>query len=285
MASDTNAPAPSNTDPLAGPRREALIAVFGEKFAASYLGPIHFIDNATLQSPAAVNFYRRDFEFISKVLNYEYQYRSWNGFDQQLLDRYAEIISKKLTSIRTLLENNCNRFTKLLEMNNVRMESTLYSNSVSMTVPITSGHARGYFLLLQELDRLNLLAGTANLMGVIDSSMRANAEFLCKKAVRAFAAALRNEVVRIYREADRMIKEQHGQGNGDAAKSSAVAAHGKELEAFGVAMDTEGKSDRSLDLGGADPSQLIDDAAAAATAVAKTRIKKEKVVDPVATPT
>jgi len=74
-------------DLLPAKQRQAIVNVFGDKFARQFMGPIAFIDDAKLSSPTAINFFRRDFQFISKVLNYEYQYRSWNGFDQTLLDR------------------------------------------------------------------------------------------------------------------------------------------------------------------------------------------------------
>jgi hypothetical protein len=263
-------------DLLPPAQRTALVNVFGDKAAKQLTGPIAFIDGATLSSPTAINFYRRDFPFISKVLNYEYQYRSWNGFDQELLNRYGEMITKKLESIGVLLTNWNNRLGKLMETNGIQMESAVYANALSTSVPIISGHARAYFFLLKDLDRLNLTAGTANLMGVITSTQRAEAEFMCKKAVRAFGAALRNEVVRLYREAGRLQTEQHG--GADPAKASAMAQQGEVLDAFGKSMDSDGATDRSLNLGNGDPGAIIDDAAAAsvaATKAASTRTKKK----------
>ena len=253
-------------DLLPAKQRQAIVNVFGDKFARQFMGPIAFIDDAKLSSPTAINFFRRDFQFISKVLNYEYQYRSWNGFDQTLLDRYGEMITKKLESIGTLLGNWNNRFGKLMEANGAKMDSAVHSNAIETTVPIISGHARAYFLILKDLDRLNLVAGSANLMGVINSTQRAEAEFMCKKAVRAFGAALRNEVVRLYREADRLIKEQHGQGQVDAGKAKTIEDQGAELNAFDESMTSDSATDSSLNLNGADPSQVIADAAAATAA-------------------
>ena len=274
-------------DLLPTKQRLAVVSVIGEKFAKQFMGPIAFIDDARLSSPTAINFFRRDFQFISKVLNYEYQYRSWNGFDQELLNRYGEMITKKLESISTLITNWNNRFGKLMETNGVKMESAVYSNAIETTVPIISGHARAYFLILKELDRLNQIAGSANLMGVINSTQRAEAEFMCKKAVRAFGAALRNEVVRLYREADRLIKEQHGQV--DSGKAETVAAQGQELQAFGESMKQDGATDSSLNLGNTDPGQIIDDAAAATAAASKaaagkTRTKKAEAPATAETP-
>lgn len=263
-------------------RKDAFVAVFGEKFVNTYQGPVHFIDNTTLSSPVAIGFYRRDFQYISKMANFEYQYRSWNGYNQELLDRYADIITKKLASIKTLLSTRISQISKLLEQNSVSMESTIYSNVLNTNVPVISGHARNYFLLLQELDRLNLMTGTANLMGVIQSSQRAEVEFQCKKAIRAFAAVLRNEVIKIYREADRMQNDPRGAGERDAQQQATLAAQGEALDEIGTAMDTEGKSDRGLDMTAMDPGQLIDEAAAASLASAKAGKRKPKEDAPVA---
>lgn len=261
-------------DLLPTKQRQAVVSVFGEKFAKQFMGPIAFIDDAKLSSPTAINFFRRDFQFISKVLNYEYQYRSWNGFDQELLNRYGEMINKKLENIGMLIGNWNNRFAKLMETNGVSMESAVYSNAIETTVPVISGHARSYFLVLKELDRLNLVAGSANLMGVINSTQRAEAEFMCKKAVRAFGAALRNEVVRLYREADRLMKEQHGQV--DTGKAETIAAQGQELQAFSDSMKQDSATDSSLNLGATDPGQIIDDAAAATAAATKAAAGKSR---------
>jgi len=263
MATENNSQ--SMLDLLSPERRKALINIFGDKYAKQFMGPIAFIDGGKLSSPTAINFFNRDFPFISRVLNYEYQYRSWNGFDQSLLDRYSELITKKLASITVLLENWNNRFGKLLEQNGVKVDGAVYSNAITMSVPIISGHARGYYMVLQSLDQLNLIAGTANLYGVINATQRAEAEFMCKKAVRAFSAALRNEVVRIYREADRLMRDQKGEV--DPSKRAAHAEQGKELNAFSSAIGPDGAD-------GEDPSKVIDEVAAATAAASQAESSK-----------
>ncbi|MDP2449611.1 MAG: hypothetical protein Q8Q74_08110 [Polaromonas sp.] len=277
MANDSSANnAQPVADQLSPQRRQAMVDVFGEAFANSYRGPIHFMDGELLSSPTAMTFYRRDFGYISKVLAYEYQYRSWHGYNQELLDRYAEIVTKKLTSMATLLENWSNRFEKVMQQNGTKMESTVYPNGIVATVPVISGFARRYFATLKELDRFNLLAGTANLMGVIDSTQRAQAEYMCKNAVRAFAAALRNEVVRLYREADRMMQEQRHKGSSSPEQAAQVEAQGQELQAFASSMEADGKTDSALNMGDADPSKVLDDAVAASSAATKSASKARK---------
>jgi hypothetical protein len=135
-------------------------------------------------------------------------------------------------------------------------------------VPIIAAQARAYIGVLQKMDRLYTLSGTANLLGVIDSAQRAEVEFGAKKAVRAFRSILQTEVTRLYREAERIMKEQHQAGRVDVAMAAVVREHGNDIAEFDKSSQQEQDEDSTMDLGGADPSQVIADASAAAAAAA-----------------
>jgi len=277
MTAATESTAQLQVDPVSIRRQAALEDVFGAKFVSRFQSPVIFIDSVVLQSPTSIRFFKKDFAYLSKQLHMEYQYRSWKGFNQEMLERYNEIITKKLDSINLLMTNWVNRLQKLLDQNNVKIEGSIYPNVLTVTVPIIAAHARSYFVLLTNLDRLSLLAGTANLLGVIDSKQRAEAEMICKKAVRAFRSVLQAEVIKLYREADRLIKEQHSRGEADSQMAEAIAEQGKAIAEFAANQEVE--SDIGLDIGGSDPSQLIDDAAAASSAVvnaSRSRVKAPK---------
>lgn len=261
---------------VATSRQRALIDVFSDKFAHNFQSPVVFIDNAVLQSPTSIRFFKKDFAYLSKQLYLEYQYRNWSGYNPETLARYNEMITKKLTNINILMNNTINRLEKLLQQNGVTLESSLYPNPVRMTVPVIAAHARSYFQMLSHLDQVNLLAGTANLLGVIDSQQRAEAEFLCKKAVRAFRSIMQTEVVKLYREADRIIQEQRKGGKVNEAMSDIVTEQGKEIAAFDASANDGSDADTALELGGADPAKLIDDAAAAAVAAANAGKGRKK---------
>lgn len=266
---------PAGPDQLSDPRRKALVDIFGEQFANTYQGPIMFLDDQSLGSPTSIAFFRRDFAFVSRALHREYQYRNWVGFNQELLDRYNEMITKKLTGLGTLLKNWKGRFNNLMEQNGSKMDDTLYGTRVRTSVPIMSGHARTYFLLLKEVDEVFLISAAANMLGVIDSTQRAQAERLVKKAVRAFAAALRNEVLRLYQEGNRLNR---GESTPDPEKVAQQEDTSADLQAFEGTMNKDAKTDADLAVGTADPGALIDEAAAASTAAAKpksTRAKRE----------
>lgn len=266
MTAAANTPTPSQADTIRAARQQALEDVFGSKFTSRFQSPVVFIDSAELQSPTSIRFFKKDFAYLSKQLHMEYQYRSWKGFNQEMLERYNEIITKKLENINVLMTNWANRLQKLLDQNSDKMEGSLYPNTLVVTVPVIATHARSYFKLLTDLDRVSLLAGTANLLGIIDSKQRAESELICKKAVRAFRSVLQTEVIKLYREADRLVKEQHGRGEIDSGIADAVAEQGKAIAEFDASQEPD--TDHGMDLGGADPAQLIDDAAAASSAVA-----------------
>jgi len=247
-------------------RLKALERIFGAKFVKTFASPFMVIDDHVIYSPVAIRFYKKDFEYLSKQLYLEYQYRSWKGFNADLLARYADITSTKLANIKILMTNTVNRLRKLLDQQGYKEDLTLWPAPFKDDVPIIAAHARSYIDMLKLLDEVNALAGTANLMGVIDSTQRAEAEYICKKAVRAFRSILQTEVTKLYREAERIIREQHSAGQVDQAMSEMVTQQGKDIAEFDKATQEEEHGDSSMDLKGADPNKLIDEAAAASTA-------------------
>lgn len=249
-------------------RHKALEAIFGNRFLHTFLSPYMVIEDHVIECPVGIRFYKKDFAYLSKQLYLEYQYRGWKGFNTELLDRYATIITTKLTAIQTLMQNNINRLQKLLDQQGHKADLTLWPAIHRSDVPIISAQARAYVNVLEQMDRLYTLSGTANLLGVIDSAQRQEVEFTAKKAVRAFRSILQTEVTRLYREAERIVKEQHSTGTVDAAMAAVVQEQGKDIAAFEQSSQQEQDEDSSMDLRGADPTKLIDDAAAASVAAA-----------------
>lgn len=267
------APAPAGSTPddaskRLARRQKALEAIFGGKFLHTFLSPYMVIEDHVIACPVGIRFYKKDFNYLSKQLYLEYQYRSWRGFNPELLDKYATIITTKLAAIDTLMQNNINRLQKLLDQQGHKADLTLWPLVHKTDVPIIAAQARAYIGVLQKMDRLYTLSGTANLLGVIDSAQRAEVEFTGKKAVRAFRSILQTEVTRLYREAERIMKEQHQAGRVDVAMAAVVQEHGKDIAEFDKSSQQEQDEDSTMDLGGADPSQVIADATAASAAAA-----------------
>jgi hypothetical protein len=259
-------------------RQRSLIKVFGERFAETFSSPVLFIDDQVLRSPVATRFFHKDFAYLSKQLYLEYQYRSWKGYNQELLTRYAELVGKKLENIKILMTNNVSRMRNLLSQQGYSLETTLWTKSIDIDVPVIAAQARTYWEMLLLLEQVYVLTATANYFGVFSSSQREIAETQCKRAIRAFRSVLQTEVVKLYREADRLIKEQHSSGNVDKGMAAMVEQQGKDIAEFDASDADDARSDASLDLGGVDAGQLIDDAAAASTAgaAASKRVKKPR---------
>jgi len=267
--SDTEPPftgsSPDDASPQMARRQKALEAIFGGKFLHSFLSPFLVIEDHPIECPVAIRFYKKDFSYLSKQLYLEYQYRSWKGFNPELLDKYATITTTKLAAIDTLMQNNTNRLLKLLEQHGHLGSLTLWPGVFRTDVPIIAAQARAYMGVLSKLDRLYTLSGTANLMGVIDSSQRADVEFTAKKAVRAFRSILQTEVTRLYREAQRVIAEQNRTGKIDAAMAAVVQQQSHDIAEFAASTQHEG-DELAIDLLRGEPGQLIAEAAAASTA-------------------
>jgi hypothetical protein len=249
-------------------RHKALEVIFGGRFVQTFPSPYMVMDDHVLRSPVAIRFYKKDFAYLSRQLYLEYAYRSWKGFNADLLQRYADVTSAKLGAIRVLMNNTVNRLTKLLEQQGHKADLTLWPAEHRCDVPIIAGQARQYIDMLSMLDGVYTLAGTANLLGVIDSTQRNEAEFICKKSVRAFRSILQTEVVKLYREAVRLQNEQQSAGQLDQKLTEIVAQQGQDIQAFHASSQEEENADESMRLGSADPGQLIDDAAASSSAAA-----------------
>ncbi len=109
------------------------------------------------------------------------------------------------------------------------------------------------------MDRVYTLTGTANLLGVIDSTQRAQAELQAKRAVRTFRSILQTEVVRLHREAERIAPDQRQAAKADpataataatAAMAAVVQQQGRDIADFDQATQREAQEDTSFETAG-----------------------------------
>ena len=288
----TNPPA---ADLALAERRErhvnAIKGLFDERFVNTFQSPVLVLEDQTLASPVAIRFFRKDFGYLSKQLYMEYQYRSWHGFNTELLDRFANLASAKLQNIQTLLGNWDSRLTKILEQAGKHRDEalSLYPQTLKVDVPIIAAQARQYLEMLMLMDRVYILSGSANLWGLLDSQQRAQVEWTCKKALRAFRATMEQEVFKLYREAQRLQREQHSKGEADPQRDQLLAQQGKDIETFSKESQSEARQDGDTMMTGDDASQMLADAAAASAAVngapARKAARKKPTADaPAAAP-
>lgn len=247
----------------------AIAEVFGEEYANTFQDPVIFL-NATFMSPTVKQFYRREFNLISRTLFVESVYRRRPMYNQDVLDDYAAATARKLSDIHQLLTTQCSRLVVICKSNGVKVDAS-YMHPEHRIVPIIAGHAKTYIATLYKLDELYQLVGSAVLHGVIDGKTRRQLEMLCRKAVRAFSAMLRNEILKLYKESQRMRKAMTAP---DEEVDRAEAAHGQAVAEFDATVASELEQDPASHVDPAQASQVIDDLAAHTAAAKASRRRK-----------
>ena len=244
-----SAPTADNPSERTGPQLQrhhrAIEATFGTRFLNTFANPYQVIEDHVIECPVAVRFYKKDFSHLSKQWLLEYQYRKWRDFDPALLDRFAAVTVSKLAALDVTMQQTINRLQKLLEQSGQQADLTLWATKYVTDVPIIAAQARDYLRVLQNMDRVYTLTGTANLLGVIDSTQRAQAELQAKRAVRAFRSILQTEVTRLYREAERIMTQQRQLGKADPAVAAAVQQQQQDMAEFEQGAQLEAQDDGS----------------------------------------
>lgn len=263
----------------------ALVAVFGEKYAKDFIDPVVFLPYS-FSSPTVKQFYKREFPLISRTLMVESVYRRRPAYNQAVLDDFALMVARKLADIMTLLSTHCDRLRIICKTNSVDVNAT-YLHPDNRVVPIIASHSKTYLSVLYKLDELYHLTGSANLNGVIDGSSRSKMELLCRKAVRAFSAMLRNEIVKLRKESQRMWAAMGNVVDEELAR--AENAHGEGVEEFDKSMSDDAALDPAAHVDPESASQVIDDIASSAAAARPRRKKADAPTtvtpaDPPATP-
>ena len=235
-----------DAQPQLARRHKAMEATFGTRFLNTFVSPYLVIEDHVIACPVGVRFYRKDFMFLSKQLYLEYQYRGWRDFDVALLDRYAGLVSNKLAALDATMQQTINRLQKLLEQQGLQADLTLWPKKYVVDVPIIAAQARAYLAVLQKMDRVYTLTGTANLLGVIDSTQRAQAELQAKRAVRAFRSVLKSESTRLYREAERIATEQRQAGKAESVVAALVQQQAQEIAEFEATAQQHAEDEGAL---------------------------------------
>lgn len=254
---------------------KALAAVFGAEYAEEFQDPVVF-KWYVFESPAVKQFYKREFPLISRTLFVESVYRRRPTYDQLVLDSFAALSAKKLGDILQMITTQCERLVKLCKTNG-QMTDAAYLHPQTTLVPIIASHANTYIRCLVKLDELYRLSGSATLNGVIDGNQRKAVELLCRKAVRAFSAMLRNEIIKLRRESYRM---RTAAGVEDQELERAEGSQEKAMQAFDQAVENENKLDNSAQVDPASAAELIGNLATTAEAASKPARRKRDSAQP-----
>lgn len=256
--------------PQLGPQAKALIDIFGDKFAATFRGAQVTVPHR-FYTDVSQRLFKKDFEYLSRMMYYEYLYRSWNGYNAEVLDRFSTLVTTKMAAVKTIMTNQITRLKTLLEQNGKDREEAraFFTTVVDMDVAVIASTSRVYLELLHLMDEVHVLSGGANLWGIIDSPQRAECERLVRNAVRAMGNLVRFEAPKLYREANR-LREEHRTRGEETPMAAVVQAHGEDIKKG----EAEGAADRE---GDADPALAIDTAAKiSAAGVTTTQKRKPK---------
>ena len=216
--------------------------------------------------------YKREFPLISRTLFVESVYRRRHLYNQAVLDDFSAISSRKIDDVIKLLTTQADRMRTICKSNGV-VPNAIYLHPETRLVPIIAGHSRDYITALQRLDDVYQLVGSATLNGLMDGSARMQMETLCRKAVRAFSAMLRNEILKLRKESQRM--QQVNLGVRDEEVERAENAHGEAVEAFDASMQTAAALDSSAHVAPADAAEIIADISASTNAASRARAPRK----------
>ncbi len=195
--------APPTPSPVAAEEQlNALAEVFGQYYAQDFQDPVVF-RRFCFHSPAAKQFYKRNFPLVSRTLFLESVYRRRPLYNQDILDDFVTKVSKRLADTQALISTQSARLKQLCDSNG-QLTDAAFVHPYEVLVPIIAAHANTYVRCLLKLDELYQLSGSATLNGVIDGSQRKSVEQVCRKAIRAFSTMLRYEIITLRKESARM---------------------------------------------------------------------------------
>jgi hypothetical protein len=249
-----------------GAKIEALEMVFGAEYAKGFQDPVIFV-KSTFHSPTVKQFYKREFGIVSRTLMVETVYRRRPTYNQSVLNDFAEMCARKLADILKLLTTQCERLALICKTSGVEGDAS-YLHPDHRLVPVIAGPAKGYLGLLAKLDELYMLTGSANLNGVLDSKGRMQMELLCRKAVRAFSAMVRNESIKLHKESQRMRMDNSAP---DEELDRAERAHGEAVQQFDADMSEQSAIDPGAHVDPEMAGQVINDIS---TTTSATRSRK-----------
>ncbi len=245
---------------------KALAQVFGQEYADDFQDPVVF-RHYEFASPAVKQFYKREFPLVSRTLFVESVYRRRPTYNEEVLNAFSAMVAKKLADILHMISTQCDRLHKMCNSNG-QLTDAAYLHPQPTLVPFIASHANSYIKCLLKLDELYQLTGSATLNGVIDGNQRKAFELLCRKAVRAFSAMLRNEIIKLRKESSRM---KEATGVVDTELDRAEGAQEAAIATFDQAVQDESRVDSSATVDPSAAAGVIDNLTTTAAAASKQR--------------
>jgi hypothetical protein len=186
--------------------RRAFSEVFGNDYMDRFTDPVVFRE-AEFYSPPVWQEYRQNYKVLSRNLFAEIVYRRRRGFNEEILTNYIQISATKLDAIQKLLTGKRDRLREVVTANGHQVDAG-YLHSRKFMVPIIHSHMMQFLKILQLQDEVLQLTGTCSLNGLLSAEERKKEEVQTKAAVRSFSGTIRNESIKMRKEAQRIHAEQ-----------------------------------------------------------------------------
>ncbi len=186
--------------------RKAFSEVFGNDYMDRFTDPVAFRE-VEFYSPPVWQEYRQNYKVLSRNLFAETVYRRRRGFNEEILTNYSQISATKLDAIQKLLTGKRDRLREVVSNNGHDVDAG-YLHSRKYLVPIIHSHMMQFLKILQLQDEVLQLTGTCSLNGLMSAEERKKEEVQTKAAVRSFSGTIRNESIKMRKEAQRIHAEQ-----------------------------------------------------------------------------
>lgn len=251
----------SDSEPAIDPKIAAMVDVFGPVFVERFNEPVLYMA-ADLYSPVAQGMYRRDFALLSRSLLLESVYRRRPGFNEAILDAFAANLQSQLAKVMNFFTVRTEQLVKLFTSQGITPEPVYIKVRHISSIPVIATHARSFIMMLRQLDDYYQLTGCATLVGILDGGQRRTAETQARKVVRAFAAVVRLEAIKLRKESMRLATMSAEPASEEVKLAESIADKGMvEHDAAAASTDETMHSD--------DAASILDGIASAAVATGK----------------
>lgn len=270
--------APAPATPLSEEEKlKAMKKIFGDEFAQTFRDPVAF-SRRRFWTQSANQFFKRDFDLISRTLHLSTVYERRRDFSPVVLEHFWNLSSRKIADIERALGMTRDRLVELCKQSQLAQSDQCdFLHPSDHVVPVIAPAARSYVNVLSILDQICYLTGTTFLAGVIDRQQKSKAEMDSKKAVRAYSAMLRSESIRLFKEAKR-VTDAARLGDGasveDQSVETAERAHNEAAAQFDQQVQKDQQADPNLHVDGDSAADLISDIVTTTTANAAAASKR-----------
>lgn len=191
---DTTQPQPdaANRPKFTNPAAPGEQLTARELFGPNFNGAVVEIDYE-LQSRTTKSFFRRDFAYVSKLLNALENYRTIKVIDHGKLDAAEAIVTKKLDNVMELVGKKAKESVALLEANRQAGHNIVYPRAMHFRAPIISPYAREYMEVLKHADTAYANLDLCFLMGLVDRKIKTETEALIRKAIRSISQTVQQQ--------------------------------------------------------------------------------------------